>query len=41
MLKGVKVGDNVVAFPYGIGTVVCIENDCIFNIQVEFKNKEA
>ena len=38
MLKGVKVGDKVVAFPYGIGTVVCIENDCIFNIQVEFKN---
>ena len=38
MLKNVKFGDKVVAFPYGIGTVVRIENDCVFNIQVEFKN---
>ena len=41
MLKNVKVGDKVVGFPFGAGTVVQIEDWCTFkfNIKVDFKTQ--
>ena len=38
MLKNVKVGDKVVGFPYGVGTVKNTEDGSYFSIEVEFEN---
>ena len=38
MLKKVKVGDKVVAFPYGVGTVKSTESCSYFSVEVEFEN---
>ena len=38
MLRGTRVGDKVVAFPYGVGTVKNTEDGSYFSIEVEFEN---
>ena len=38
MLKNVKTGDKVVAFPYGVGTVKSTESCSYFSVEVEFEN---
>ena len=38
MLKNVKTGDVVVAFPYGIGIVKSTESGSYFSVEVEFEN---
>lgn len=41
MLKGVKIGDKVVAFPYGVGAVKSTKSGNCFQVIVGFENADG